>query len=60
MTPQKRIELKQMFEDAYTVTITVAPNNRQSDSEAYDITFESYDEAVNTIEVLENTNTVYF
>lgn len=60
MTAQKTIELKQMFEDSYTVTITVAPHNRKSDSEAYDLKFDNFDEAKNNILILENENTVYF
>lgn len=60
MTPQKHTELIQMFEDSYTVTVTVAPHNRKSDDDAYDVTFNSIDEAVNGIETLENSNTVYF
>jgi hypothetical protein len=60
MTAQKTAELKQMFEYSYTVTVTVAPNNRKSDDDAFDKTYESFDEALNDIRVLENSNTVYF
>jgi hypothetical protein len=60
MTAQKEIELREMFEDSYTVTVTVAPHNRKSDSEAYDKTYESFDEAKNDILILENENAVYF
>ncbi len=60
MTPQKVTELKQMFDDSYLVTVTVASNNRKSDDEAFDKTYHSFEEALNDILILENTNTVYF
>lgn len=60
MTTQKTTELKQMFEEVYTVTVTVAPFQRISDEQAYDISFNSFDEAIKSIEILENENAVYF
>jgi hypothetical protein len=60
MTPQKHIELIQIFEDFNTVTVTVAPHNRKSDDDAYDITYDNLGEAVSNIERLENNNTVFF
>ena len=60
MTAHKQFELTQIFKDWNTVTVTVAPNNRKSDDEAYDIIFHSLDEAVDGILKLENDNTVFF
>lgn len=60
MTTHKTIELKNIIEETGSVTITVAPNNRKSDDEAYDKKFTNFDEAKNEIEILENTNSVFF
>ena len=60
MNAQKEIELKQIIRECGEVTITVAPHNRNSDSEAYDLKFDNFDEAKNEILILENENTVYF
>ena len=60
MNAQREIELKQIIRECGEVTITVAPHNRKSDSEAYDLKFDNFDVAKNEILILENENTVYF
>lgn len=60
MTTYKEVELRNMIKECGEVTITVAPHNRKSDSEAYDLTFDNFDEAKQEIQILENENTVYF
>lgn len=60
MTTYREVELKQIIKECGEVTITVAPHNRKDDSEAYDLTFDNFDEAKNEILILENENTVYF
>lgn len=56
MTTHKEIELRQIIEEYGEVTITVA----QSDTEAFDETYTSFDEAKSAILFYENENTVYF
>ena len=55
MTTYKEVELKQIIEEAGSVTITVV-----GDQEPFDETFDNFDEAKNAILSYENTNTVYF
>lgn len=60
MTTYKTIELKNIIDECGSITITIAPNNRKSDDEAYDKTFTNFDEAKNEIEILESSNSVFF
>jgi len=56
MTSQKLIELKEIIEESGSVTVTVVGDGK----EPYDETYTSFDEAKSNIEILENTNEVYF
>jgi len=56
MTSHKELELKMMFEDAYTVTIDV----QVSDTHCDQYTYDNFEEAKAAIEAFENTTTVYF
>jgi len=60
MTTNKQIELRRLIEKVGFATITVVPNYRNSEDDAYDLTFDNYDEAFKEIEELEVENTIYF
>jgi hypothetical protein len=56
MTTHKELELKQIFEENYSVTIDV----QVSPDHCQQYTYFSFCEAKSAIEAFENTTTVYF